>query len=182
MLLYKCLAFAGMRGSITGNIVDTAQLLDEQSAHKMLGILEYYGWDDAQTIGLAKASSLAESLRVVLQLPTLQTITVQLSFTERLSAKPRASVGTQGHQASGMGADMGLAAPTEPAVDRDRDLWGPNSRRFRGVIIWQLVISFIVVSLGLPTVGIILLSQFATGMLLPMVTYCLLKVMNSCVP
>ena len=68
-----------MRGSISGKLIETAEMMDETSAERMLGVLGYYGWAEAQEIGLAKATQLAEALRVVLQLPTLKTITVQVS-------------------------------------------------------------------------------------------------------
>ena len=54
-----------------------------------------------------------------------------------------------------------LGRTSSEVDDNGKDImpWAPNSKRFRGVIIWQLVISFIVVSAGFDTVFVILVSQ-----------------------
>ena len=104
---------------------------------------------------------LAEALREVLHLPTLQTITQQLSFTEQMSAKNQngdlpidGAGGALARQRSG--GDSG--APAEESK------WLHSSPRFKGVILWQLFVAFIVVTCGLPTVGVIMLSQVVGGM------------------
>ena len=62
-----------------------------------------------------------------------------------------------------------LGRTSSEVDDNGKDImpWAPNSKRFRGVIIWQLVISFIVVSAGFDTVFVILVSQATSPIIHP---------------
>ncbi|GMH81433.1 hypothetical protein TrST_g12009 [Triparma strigata] len=59
-----------------------------------------------------------------------------------------------------------------------KEPWAAGGWRFRGIIILQLLVSFCVVTSGLDTVGVIVLSQVFGGVLLPTLCFCLLICMN----
>jgi len=57
--------------------------------------------------------------------------------------------------------------------------WAPDSKSYRGIVAFQLVLSCVCVGLGINTVSLIMLSQVVGGVLLPTVSFCLLVCMNS---
>jgi len=57
--------------------------------------------------------------------------------------------------------------------------WASDSKRYRGIVVVQLVLSCVCVGLGINTVSLIMLSQVVGGVLLPTVSFCLLVCMNS---
>ncbi|GMH62843.1 hypothetical protein TL16_g03566 [Triparma laevis f. inornata] len=59
-----------------------------------------------------------------------------------------------------------------------KEPWAAGGWRFRGIIILQLLVSFCVVTSGLDTIGVIVLSQVFGGVLLPTLCFCLLICMN----
>ena len=126
-------------------------------ADGVLTVLHSFGWEwssnsDIIASDAAAASSpppqftamigLAEALREVLHLPTLQTITEQLSFTEQLSAKNQAG-GGGGEPAGGMGDPPEITRQRSsnqrgPPNAVDSRQWVHSSPRFKGVILGQV--------------------------------------------
>lgn len=100
----------------------------------------------AGQFAMGAALSMAEALRESLHLPTLKTITEQLSFAEQMSKKNEAGGGGRGRAESLSHTSSAENREANGESDALRELWNFDSARFRGVIMLQLLVSFVVVA------------------------------------